>query len=70
MRAGFPEHRQTQASMSCDHRARCTVHKHRNLLAHAPEWLHDEITADYTDMINAATPEEIEERRKSFIRKW
>src|SRR5579864_3464955 len=26
---------------------RCTVHKHRNLLAHAPERLHDEITADY-----------------------
>ena len=30
---------------------RCTVHKHRNLLAHAPERLHDEITADYNDMI-------------------
>jgi transposase-like protein len=29
---------------------RCTVHKHRNLLAHAPERLHDEITADYTDL--------------------
>jgi transposase-like protein len=27
---------------------RCTVHKHRNLLAHAPERLHDEISADYT----------------------
>ena len=26
---------------------RCTVHKHRNLLAHAPERLHDEISADY-----------------------
>ena len=35
---------------------RCTVHKHRNLLAHAPERLHEEITADYTDMIYAATP--------------
>ena len=35
---------------------RCTVHKHRNLLAHAPERLHDEVTADYTDMIYAATP--------------
>jgi hypothetical protein len=22
---------------------RCTVHKHRNLLAHAPEWLHEEL---------------------------
>ena len=49
---------------------RCTVHKHRNLLACAPERLHDEITADYTDMIYAATPEEIETRRKAFIRKW
>jgi transposase-like protein len=49
---------------------RCTVHKHRNLLAHAPERLHDEITADYNDMIYAATREEIETRRKAFIRKW
>jgi len=49
---------------------RCTVHKHRNLLAHAPERLHDEVTADYTDMIYAATPQEIEARRKAFIRKW
>jgi putative transposase len=49
---------------------RCTVHKHRNLLAHSPERLHDEVTADYTDMIYAATPEEVEARRKAFIRKW
>jgi putative transposase len=49
---------------------RCTVHKHRNLLAHAPERLHDEITADYNDMIYAATREEVETRRKAFIRKW
>ena len=49
---------------------RCTVHKHRNLLAHAPERLHEEITADYTDMIYAATRQEIEVRRKAFIRKW
>src|SRR6202047_3289494 len=49
---------------------RCTVHKHRNLFAHAPERLHDEITADYNDMIYATTPEEIAVRRKAFIRKW
>lgn len=49
---------------------RCTVHKHRNLLAHAPERLHEEISADYTDMIYAATPQEIETRRKAFLRKW
>src|SRR5690242_5521249 len=49
---------------------RCTVHKHRNLLAHAPDSLHDEISADYNDMIYAKTAKEIETRRKSFIRKW
>jgi transposase-like protein len=49
---------------------RCTVHKHRNLFAHAPERLHDEITADYNDMIYAETRQEIEARRKAFIRKW
>jgi putative transposase len=49
---------------------RCTVHKHRNLLAHAPERLHEEITADYNDMIYAATCEEIAACRKAFIRKW
>jgi transposase-like protein len=49
---------------------RCTVHKHRNLLAHAPERLHEEIAADYSDMIYAATRQEIEVRRKAFIRKW
>ena len=49
---------------------RCTVHKHRNLLAHAPERLHEEITADYSDMIYATTSEEIESRRNAFIRKW
>ena len=49
---------------------RCTVHKHRNLLAHAPQRLHEEITADYNDMIYAATRKEVEARRKTFIRKW
>src|SRR4030095_9470975 len=49
---------------------RCTVHKHRNLLAHSPRRLHNEITADYSDMIYAATPEEIAVRRKAFLRKW
>ena len=32
---------------------RCTVHKHRNLLAHAPDRLHEEVSADYNDMILA-----------------
>jgi putative transposase len=37
---------------------RCTVHKHRNLLAHAPKKLYEQISADYTDMIYAKTTEE------------
>ena len=49
---------------------RCTVHKHRNLLAHAPDRLHEEISADYNDMIYAKTSQEIEARRKAFLRKW
>jgi putative transposase len=49
---------------------RCTVHKHRNLLAHAPQRLHEEVSADYTDMIYADSLAEIEERRRAFVRKW
>jgi transposase-like protein len=49
---------------------RCTVHKHRNLLAHAPERLHEEISNDYKDMIYASTKQEVEAKRKAFIRKW
>jgi putative transposase len=49
---------------------RCTVHKHRNLLAHAPEALHEEVSADYTDMIYAKSAKEIEARRRAFLRKW
>jgi hypothetical protein len=39
--------------------------QHRNLLAHAPERLHEKVSADYTDMIDAVTPDEIETRRKA-----
>ena len=53
----------------CPHQRR-TVHKHRNLLAHAPQRLHDEISADYNDMIYAASAAEVEQRRRVFIRKW
>jgi putative transposase len=41
---------------------RCTVHKHRNLLAHAPQRLHEEVSADYNDMIYATSAAEIEVR--------
>jgi putative transposase len=46
---------------------RCTVHKHRNLLAHAPDRLHEEISADYTDMIYAASAAESMPRAR---RRW
>ncbi len=49
---------------------RCTVHKHRNLLGHAPKHLHDELTEDYRDMVYAETAAEIDARRKAFLRKW
>jgi putative transposase len=49
---------------------RCTVHKHRNLLAHAPDALHDEVTADYTDMMYAGTAQEVQAKRRAFLRKW
>jgi len=49
---------------------RCTVHKHRNLLGHAPKHMHDELTEDYRDMIYAETAARIETRRKAFLRKW
>lgn len=49
---------------------RCTVHKHRNLLGHAPKIMHDELTEDYRDMIYAETAAGIETRRKAFLRKW
>ena len=46
---------------------RCTVHKHRNLLAHAPDRLHEEISNDYRDMIYAETKQEVERSvRRSF----
>ena len=49
---------------------RCTVHKERNLLAHAPHHLHDEIKADFNDMMNAKTAAEVVVRRKAFLAKW
>jgi len=58
---------------------RCTVHKHRNLLAHAPDALHEEVaetlrvcrgSADDAAMIYAATAKEVQARCKVFLRKW
>jgi len=49
---------------------RCTVHQHSNLLAHAPDARHKEISADYTDMIYAETAKTVQTSRKAFGRKW
>ena len=48
---------------------RCTVHKHRNLLAHALDVLHEEVTSDYTDMIYTETPKPFRTGRQAFLRK-
>ena len=49
---------------------RCTVHKERNLLAHAPKPLHDEVKADFNDMMHAKTAGEVLARRKAFLARW
>ena len=49
---------------------RCTVHKLRNLLGHAPKHLHDELAEDYHDMIYAGTADEVQDRRSAFLKKW
>jgi transposase-like protein len=49
---------------------RCTVHKERNLLAHAPKHLHDEIKAEFDDMMHAKTAAEILAKRRAFLATW
>jgi transposase-like protein len=49
---------------------RCTVHKLRNLIAHAPKRLGEEIKADFNDMIYASTAKQVAARRQAFLRKW
>jgi transposase-like protein len=49
---------------------RCSVRKERNLLAHAPKPLHDEIKADFNDPMYAPTAGEVLARRKAFLAKW
>jgi transposase-like protein len=49
---------------------RCTVHKERNLLAHAPRHLHDEIKAEFNDMVHARTAEEVLAKRRVFLATW
>jgi len=48
---------------------RCTVHKHRNLLAHAPDGCtRKSLRLQRYDYAGSKT--EIEAKRKAFIRKW
>ena len=49
---------------------RCTVHKLRNLIAHAPKKFAEEIAADYQDMIYAADAVAVARKRKAFLNKW
>jgi putative transposase len=49
---------------------RCTVHKERNLLAHAPKHLHDEIKADFNNLVHAKTAAAVVAKRKAFLAKW
>ncbi len=49
---------------------RCTVHKERNLLAHAPKHLHDEIKAGFNGMMHAKTAAEVLAKRRAFLAKW
>ena len=49
---------------------RCTVHKERNLLAHAPKHLHEEIKAEFNDMVHAKTAADGQAKRKAFLAKW
>jgi len=49
---------------------RCTVHKHRNLLAKAPRRLHEALTEDYRRMIYATTAADVHAARKTFRATW
>ena len=46
------------------------MHKERNLLAHAPKHLHDEIKAEFNDMMHAKTAEDVLGKRKIFLAGW
>src|SRR4051812_17414268 len=49
---------------------RCAVHKERNLLAHAPKHLHEEVKADFHDMVHAKGKAEVLAKRKAFLAEW
>jgi transposase-like protein len=49
---------------------RCTIHKLRNLLAHAPVHAHEEIRADFHRIVNANSLEEAKSAYDGFVKKW
>ncbi len=49
---------------------RCTVHKLKNLLSHAPKHAHEAIREDYHTIIYAASLEEAKVARERFIKQW
>jgi len=51
-------------------RQRCTVHKLRNLLAHAPKRLYDEIRKDFHAIVYAESYALAKTAYDSFLRKW
>jgi transposase-like protein len=51
-------------------RQRCVVHKLRNLLAHAPKRLHDEIRTDYHAITYAEDAAGARAAYEAFLRKW
>lgn len=48
----------------------CTVHKLRNLLAHAPRHAHDAVREDFHAIVYADSPAEAQAAYQRFIRKW
>jgi len=49
---------------------RCVVHKLRNLLAHAPRRIHDDIRDDFHAIVYAEDAATAKAARESFLRKW
>ena len=49
---------------------RCTVHKLRNLLAHAPRHAHEAVKEDFHRIVYANSPAEAEKAYDRFLRRW
>ena len=49
---------------------RCTVQKERNLVAHAPKRMAEEIKKDFNDMVYANSAAEVLAKRQAFLANW